>query len=328
MTERKYKFKYPRNTNERIEAMYEELRETTPLDINHKPEESLKDLVAALLKQSKTAESAQKDDNKSNIALSALAFLAFALLANGLPESRELECEWLTCHRFAVWLWGIAFASVYVGVSIEKSQLIQILWKFGFTKVITSIAVSALLIFCTGKASSLINNVFGVDASVFSFTRAYITGFLAFQYISPLLFVVAFLAFLHALIVILYVKSKFSAKNRFSELPWNSLVFLVLALFVLGFSWNWINRDFSDSALPTKIYILAHALDFNSHHSCVNIEDGVNVVFVGSDYSKVLVDTNHLQVEGIEAFFNSTNKDIMIPKSFSFMTCQTGVRAE
>jgi hypothetical protein len=203
------------------------------------------------------------------------------------------------------------------------------LWGFGFTKLVASIAVSALLIFSTGKASSLINSVFGVDASVFPFTRAFIAGMLAFQYSSPLLIVVGFFAVFHAFDVAGYIKSKFSADYVYDFPPWQSIVFLVLAIIVLFASWRWINRDFSEAAFPAKIYRLAHVLDFNSRHSCVNIKEGVSVVFVGSDQSKVLVDMSGVQTEDVESFVNTNiSSNVAIPRSFFFLPCNPGIRPQ
>jgi len=331
MTERRFKYQRPQNTEERIEAIYEEFCSSSSNN-DIKPVETLKDHVAALLSHSKDVERRKERDKEAEsysiqFALFTLAFVAIIFLWNGWSDSSDWE--WLNNHRFALRLWGVAFAAVYIGVSIERSSLFKRLWSFGFTKLVASIAVSALLIFSTGKASSLINVIFGVDASVFPFTRAYITGILAFQYFSPLLIVVGFFAIFHAFDVAGYIKSKFSSSYDYDFPPWNSIVFLVLAIIVLFVSWQWINRDFSKAALPAKIYRLAHELDFNSRHHCVNIKEGVSVVFVGSDQSKVLVDMSGVQTEDVESFVNQNiSSNIAIPKGFFFLPCDLGIRPQ
>jgi hypothetical protein len=331
MTKRKFKYQQPKNTEERVEAIYEEFCSSSSSS-ERRPVETLKDHVVALLVHSKDIEWRKKLDRETESysiqsALLTLAFVAMVFLWNGW-WSDSGDWDWLNNHRFSLRLWGIAFAAVYIGVSIERSSLFKRLWTFAFTKLVASIAVSALLIFSTGKASSLINSVFGVDASVFPFTRAFITGILAFQYSSPLLIVVGFFAIFHAFDVAGYIKSRFSSAYVYALPPWQSIVFLVLAIVVLFTSWLWINRDFSEAAIPTKIYRLAHVLDFNSRHSCVNVREGVSVVFVGSDQSKVLVDMSGVQTEDVESFVNqSISSNVVIPKSFFFLPCNPGIRS-
>lgn len=320
MSENKFKYQRPENTKEHIEAIYEEFR-STPSDKGDERKRTLKDLVSNLLDHAKKIESTKDRDKKSDdysiqFSLYALAFIAVIFLWNGSGEPSEWE--WINTHRFALKLWGIAFASVFIGVSIERSSLFKRLWSFGFTKIVASVAISALLIFSTGKASSLINNVFGIDASAFPLTRTYITGLLAFQYSSPVLIVVVFFAIIHALDIIGYIRSR----QDYEFPPLNSIVFLLLATVVLFFSWKWIYHDFTDNEYPTKIYRLAHILDFNSRHSCTNIPQGVSVVFIGSNQSKVLVDTANIQTENIESFVDpKISGRINLPEKYYLLPC-------
>lgn len=331
MTNRKYKYQLPKNTDERVEAIYEEFN-VSPSQAKSTPVETLKDYLVELLKHSKKIELRKALEKEAisdsiNIALGVLAVIAVLFLWLGLWVNSN-DWEWLKSHRFSLRLWGTAFAAVYVGVSIERTSIFNRLWSFGFTKIVASISVSALVIFSTGKASSLINNIFGVDASVFPYTRAYIAGILAFRYSSPLLIVVGFFAVFHAFDLLGYFKAK-SFSDYISDLPGKSIAFLILAIVVLFFSWQWINRDFSESALPAKIYRLAHALDFNSRHSCINVKENLSVVFVGADHSKVLVDMSGVQTEDIESFVNQElSSNVSIPKTFFFLPCTPGVRAQ
>lgn len=331
MTERRFQYERPKNTDERIEAIYEEFRTTSS---SKNPLDTLKDYVIALLAHSKHVESTKEFERESDnysilIALHTLAFVATLFLWFGLGSDASSDWKWLNNHRFPLRLWGIAFAAVFIGVSIERSSLFRKLWSFGFTKIVASIAVSALLLFSTGKASSLINAVFGVDASAFPLTRAFIAGILAFQYSSPLLIVVAFFAILHTFDLAGYIKSKVSSDYSYDFPPMHSIAFIALAIVVLSISWRWMYHDFSEETFPKKIYRLAHELDFNSRHSCANIKEGVTVVFVGSDHSKVLVDVNIVQTENIESFVDpEISNNIAIPKRFFFLPCNPGILPE
>jgi hypothetical protein len=328
MSERIFKYRQPTNTDESISAIYEEIS-LSPKENNRQPLETLKDYVVALLTHSKNVQSTnnrlkEQEKESYSFALYTLGFIALTFLYFGW-WSKPSDWEWLDKYRFTTRLWGITFAAIYVGITIENSSLFEKLWKFGFTKIVTSVAVSALLVFSTGKASSLINAVFGVDASAFPFTRAYVAGILAFQYASPLLIVVGVFAVIYSFNVIGYLKSKLIESYNYDRPPWDSILFLVLSIVVLIFSWQWINRDFSEATYSSKIYRLAHILDFNSKHLCSNLKEGISVVFIGSDQSRALVDMSGIQTSNIESLVNSNISGIVnIPKTFFFMECIVG----
>lgn len=329
MKDRKFKYQRPQNTTERLEAIYDELHESAPIN-NEKQLDTLKDHVVALLAHIRKIEQ-RKENEKEDAELSlrftlgVFAFIASVLLFNGFQD--QSDWEWLNNNRFSIRLWGVGLSAVFIGVLIERTSFIMRLWSFSFTKIITSIAVSALIIFCTGKASSLINFLFGVDASVFPYTRAFLTGLLVFQYLSPLLLIVVIFLISHSFNIIGYIKSLNSSGYAYTRLPLLSIAFFMLGSMVLMFSWHWINYDFSEKAIPAKIYRLAHSLDFNSRHSCTNIPNNVSVVFVGPDQSKVLVDINNVQTEDMESFINRRISDnVEIPKKFFFLPCQAEIR--
>jgi hypothetical protein len=65
----------------------------------------------------------------------------------------------------------------------------------------------------------------------------------------------------------------------------------VLSAIVLGSAYNWLYQSLNEAQLPTKVYQMARTLDFNSRHACANLPAGVNVVYIGPEQNKVLVDT-------------------------------------
>jgi hypothetical protein len=122
MTERKFKYQQPNNTEERVEAIYEEFCSSPSIN-DRKPVETLKDHVVALLAHSKDIEWRKKLDREADsysiqFALFTLAFIAIVFLWSGW-WSESSDWEWLNNHRFALRLWGTAFAAVYIGVSID-----------------------------------------------------------------------------------------------------------------------------------------------------------------------------------------------------------------
>jgi hypothetical protein len=126
MTDRKYKYQKPKNTDERVEAIYEEFIASNSTNDNSKVE-TLKDYLAASLLHSKKIEWGKQREKEAasdsiNVALSILAVVAFGFLWLGWWVNSN-DWDWLKNHRFALRLWGVAFAAVYIGVSIERTSL-------------------------------------------------------------------------------------------------------------------------------------------------------------------------------------------------------------
>lgn len=326
MAERKYKYEKPRNPDQHLEALYEELSLSPRENDRYRPTDTLKDHVVALLDHANRTELQRKDEKETESdavtwALGALAVLTVIFLFNGFAGAGDWA--WLEHHRFAIRLWGIAFAAVFIGVSIERSSFFKSLWAFGFTKLVASLAVSALIVFSTGKASSLINAVFPVDASALPFTRAIVAGLLAFEYSYPLLIVVALFAALHALNAVEWIRLKWSGKGKYEAPPLQSMAFLGLSLVILFSFSRWVNNDFSDEVWPAKVYRLAHMLDFDSKYECANLPKGLSVVFLGPEQARVLVDVNNAQTDEMESFIDGPiSSQVEVPQQFYVLPCE------
>ncbi|MEK6354962.1 MAG: hypothetical protein V4796_15770 [Burkholderia cenocepacia] len=156
MTERKYRFDRPRNPRQHLEALYEELSFSEREYRDSRPTETLKDHVAELLREARRAKQQRENEKEAeerdkSWAVGAVAVLAVVLLLVGMSR----QGSWLDEYLFSIRLWATGFAAVFLGVSIERSSFFTRLWAYGFTKLTASIAVSALVVFSTGKASSL-----------------------------------------------------------------------------------------------------------------------------------------------------------------------------
>lgn len=321
----KYKYTKPKTAGQRIEAIYEQFVETPKLLPGSRPVETLKDVLMALLARARAwdyerenaREAVDAQVNRGLVALVALT-LIFLVLATGNAE----DSEWLQENQFALRLWGSAFAAIYVGISIERTSIFRTLWSFGFTKFVASVAFSALVIFSTGKASAVVNSVFGVDASALPFTRAFMAGFIAFDYLSLVLAAVGAFALLHALNLLSYINSLRDKDASYEHAPWGSIAALLVGMIVLGFTMRWVNVDFSHSALPAKAYRLAHVLDFNAKHSCANVHSGLPVVFIGAAQDKVLVDAQVIVTDNVESFVRREKSDeVSVPPNFELVRC-------
>lgn len=323
--QRKYVYGAPRDTKEHIEAIYEELRDSPGSGQTGVVRTTLKDVLSKLLEQIRNAERERRSEKENEsytirVALILLGILSLALILNG--TAKHGDSSWIDDHRLAIRLWGMALAAVFVGIVIEQSSFFKTLWSFGMTKVAASIAVSTLVVFCTGRASSLINSVFAVDASAMPYARAITTGLLVFQYAYPLLIIVAIFALLHVALVAFWIHARIKEVSFFDEFPVSSLIFSVLAPTVLWFSTTWVRHDFSEEKLPSKVYMLARKLDFNSNYDCANLEKGYSVVFLGQAQERVLVDAGNVETDSLESFIDEDGvQDASLPPRFYLMPC-------
>lgn len=330
MQERKYKHKSPQGQEEHLEAIYEELTRS-PQQNPFRSTATVKDQLAAILEHAKDVTRQRKNEEQQKSysvswALGMLGIASVIFLFNGLGSPGDWE--WLNENRFAIRLWGIGLAAVFVGISIERSSFFKSLWGFGFTKLIASVAVSGLVVFSTGKAASLINAVFSQDASAFPLTRAIVAALLVFQYAYPLLIVVALFALVHTFHLADWIANKFLGKDSYTAPPVHSFVLPIVALILLLFSSKWVNTDFSNEVWPAKVYRLAHLLDFNSNHACANLSKDRSVIFIGPEQRFVLVDANQVQTDDMESFVDGeASSRISVPKHFDRLACQLPVPA-
>lgn len=313
-----FKFKKPSNKDEYLAAIYEEISEN---ENSNSGDRTLKTYVYEILERRRKEDRKRKDESEQkdfNISwsLGFLAFVALVLIINGSRESHDFN--WLQQNSFTIKIWGIALATLYIGVSIEKFSIFRNLWQFGFTKAVVSIAISGLLVFSTGKAAGSINSVFGVDASAFPFTLTFTSSLFFFHYVLPFLALVGVVAIFFALDALGYIKSKFSEDRNYELPPVHSFVFPILATILLVVFWGWSKNDLGEEVLPSKIYKLAHMLDFNSKNECANIRAEVPVVYLGSSQSTVLADVKATTVENLKSFFE---REIDVPKRFYRLNC-------
>ncbi|NAO95240.1 hypothetical protein FRY77_04295 [Halomonas sp. MG34] len=317
--ERKFKFDKPSSKEEYLEAIYEEISEN---ERSNNGVRTIKTYVYEILERQRKEgwkrknESEQKDFNLS-WSLGFLAFLAFVLIFSGSRENHDFN--WLQQNSFPIKIWGVALATLYIGVSIEKFSIFRNLWQFGFAKLVASIAISGLIVFSTGKAAGSINSVFGVDASAFPFTLTFTSGLFFFNYILPFLALVGIVAVFFTLDAVGYIKSKLKDNNGYELPPIHSFVFPILATILLVVFWGWSKNDLSEEILPSKIYKLAHMLDFNNKNECANIRSEVPVVYLGPSQATVLADVKATSVENLKSFFE---REVEVPQKFYRLSCE------
>lgn len=258
-----------------------------------------------------------KSDEQNSIswALGVLSFVAICLLTNS--SQSDPDFDWIRDNQLSLKLWGVALAAIYIGASLERSSLIKSIWGFSITKIIASIAFSGVVVYSTGKAAGSINGIFGVDAAAFPVTYTFTTAIIVFHIVAPFLFFISLGAIIHLINCIEWIRAK--RKGETYDLPpYHSFVFPILGCVLMYNGWAWSSDELSEESLPGKVYMMAHALDFNSNHECSNLKEGVSVVFLGPAQNEILADTYKANEMDFSTFFNAK---IDVPEQFYRMKC-------
>ncbi|WP_379059108.1 hypothetical protein V6M93_01410 [Pectobacterium brasiliense] len=234
-------------------------------------------------------------------------------------RSAGSDIDWVREHTLSFRLWGVALCAIFVGVSLERSSLVSSLWRFTVTKVLLSIVLSGLVIYARGQAGIHVNAVFHVDASALPITLLFTTGLMVFKLLLPFIIVVAAIMFLvNSFFMAAWFKNKFGGGD--SELPLLQPVLCVLVSSVLLYhGWLWPSDQLSDTRVSEKIYLLAHALDFNDSHQCANVPADRPVVFLGNVQDAVLVAPYQLEDFDFATFFEAS---VNVPHQFMRMRCE------
>lgn len=226
---------------------------------------------------------------------STLAFFCFlcigAILASASAHS---DIEFFEENRVFIRTLGISMSAIYIGIAVEKMGVVALLWRYNVAKFIVSLAVSVLVVFSAGKASSVINGVFGIDAGAFPYARALLAGWIAFSMAAkPLLWLVGVLGLYHFAATAMWFWTKYLSndqKRTVSDFPWGSVGFVFLSMILVGDASRWFYRSLSADQAPAKVYQLARMLDFNGRHQCANLKGPIAVVYIGPEQRRVLVD--------------------------------------
>jgi len=328
----KYQYEAPKNTREQIESVAWEMRFSPSAKRSYASPGSMKDLLAELVSLVRSANHTREYESEriKNYETAALTlFAVFCLLLTYFGRFTSSDLEWVNDGLFFAQTLGVGTAAVYVGIAIERTALVEVIWRYNITKFLASILLSTLVVYSAGRASSIINDVFGIDASAFPYTRALLAGWIAFvQIAKPILLLVCFCLVAHCWNLASWFKSLAWPSDRDasrSDFPWQSLWFAILSTIVLLSAFDWIYRSLEEAQLPTKVYQMARTLDFNSRHACSNLPDGVNVIFIGPEQSKVLIDGGTKATLSFKDFIGRPASEWeRPPRHFSVSACAVG----
>jgi len=168
-------------------------------------------------------------------------------------------------------------------------------------KIFGTLVFSLLVLYASSLSAHNINNIFGVDSSIFPYTHIILTAIEFFMLLTPLfivLLVVSFMLFssigFHCVIT--------ENLNRILVYMVSIIGFIVglVYLFIYAIFFNEINKK-------NIIYNIAHIMDFKKKSICKNIDKKYSIVYLGINHKKVLID-------------DRDNENI-IPTNFKVVNC-------
>ncbi len=264
-----------------------------------------------------TLQGHEKDKRRYELTWS-LCLVGVVGILLAITRSAGSDIEWISEHTLTFRVWAVVLCSVFVGVSLERSPVLGSLWGFSITKFLVSIILSGVVVYSRGKAAGLINGVFHVDAAALPITLIFTTALLVIKTLVPFILTVALvLSVVHALISFGWVKSKLDG-DRVGQPPLYSVLSILVSLVILYFGLSWSSDQIADHRVPGKIYLMAHALDFNYSHECANVAENRPVVFLGNTQESVLVGPYKLPNFGFSDFFEAS---VDVPTNFVRQRC-------
>lgn len=251
-----------------------------------------------------------------------LSFLSVTLIIGFSININEPD----SLHR-DIFFWGSLFSKLALYILIinyiYRFKFITYFYELKFTKIITTFIFSIVLLFCNTKASSLINELFGVPAHDLPYSLAFTTTFYLINYISNALLIIGVICLIG--LVILCVADAFTDKNATPNQNWWTVaVLLIFAVTTFGMQ----NKEVSEASIKQKAYWLALQMDFNKNYYCQNIKKDYSVAFIGSNQEKVIVNMNTVQSKPIkfEDFLTRTpisiNTNLYGKTDFPVVSCK------
>jgi|GEM_PF-3419036 len=293
----KHKDAVPKRAREHLASIAQEMQVSATGRDKISSHKTIKELLVELVGLIQSSRFERRRDGWVAKLQETSALVVFGLLCIGTmlaASSSRSDIEWLEDNRVFLRTLSVGMSVVYIGVAIERMGIVAMIWRYNVAKFIVSLAVSVLVVYSAGRASSIINSIFGIDAGAFPYSRAMLAGWIAFSMAAkPLLLLGGLFAAAHACSIVMWIVQRHVPAFADSEQPdfsWPSVLLVLLSIIVLGNAYGWFYQSLAEEQLPTKVYQLARTLDFNSRHACTNLAGKVTVIYIGPDQHQVLVD--------------------------------------
>ena len=214
---------------------------------------------------------------------------------------------------------GMLLFIYYIFLFIGNSRLVETIGGEWGSKIAFSILLAVLFLESNRQASIEINAVFGLSSAAFSGTEYIMTILKTFVLSKVFLGVFAmwgFVAFIY------YVITGGSGSHK----SFQTFIFAISGLVIGGIGWLLVEFNFNDNLLHKKIYLIAHAFDFNANVNCPGQVIKGPAIFLGPSQNRVYVDESiGYKMGWLQAIYANSDelKPIILPQKddFKIYTC-------
>ncbi len=155
-------------------------------------------------------------------------------------------------------------------------------YKYKSTKLLFSFFSLSLILYLSVNADSQLNDIFGVNSNVFTYTQPIVTGIYFLSIISGSILIIG----VFSLFIFIY-ELFFPSSNTSLEFKQRGI--LVINGIILLFSFMGFAYPYMEEGKKSKlIESIALKVDFGNH-LCSNIETERKVIYLNPSHSKVLI---------------------------------------
>ena len=158
------------------------------------------------------------------------------------------------------------------------------------TKFFFIFSTGSIFLYSRAQVSIALNRIFEISSETFTYSLyfgsilVFINNFFSYYFyfllISTVLIILGYFQFLYEERNLKSISKKFFNKRSF---------ILIFSLILTYTVFQMKNNDVSQEALPYKLYVISHKLDFDSKSRCDGLGENESVVYLGANKDKILV---------------------------------------
>lgn len=225
------------------------------------------------------------DPTEMNYIFSALAliFILFGYWGNNKSSPYDISLFLLVTGQIISLI--LITYNLFEFVPSVKKFLNLRLTKFFFV-----FSVGSIFLYSRAQVSIELNRIFEIQAEPFTYSLyfgsilVFINNFFSYYFYLILAATI--------LIVLDYFYFSYQERNSksISERIFNKRLFVLTFSSILTYTvFQLKNNDVSREALPYKLYVISHKLDFDSKSRCDGLDGNESIIYIGSNKDRILV---------------------------------------
>lgn len=217
-----------------------------------------------------------------------------------------------------IWF-GLVLFIYYIFLFVGNTRFVKTMAGEWGSKVAFSVLIAVLLLESNRQASIEINAVFGLSASAFTGTEYIMTLLKTFILSKTLL---GFFAIWGVVTFVYYLITGGANSHK----SFQTFIFAISGVLIGGIGWLLIDTKLSEDLLHKKVYLVAHAFDFNSNVKCPGQDVKGVAVFLGAAQNRVFVDESKApKIDWLQGVYANPQEleSVKLPTSeeFKIYTC-------